>query len=381
MPYSMANTLGTDCREWKGSDWNDYLEHELFAFNTNPKRIIAEIEKRKKMCIGATNSSNLNECTKRISDYFSQFNNNSNDYMFSAVMKNDDYIASQPEGVMELPEEFKNASNGLPENWEEVAKKNGWKWVLFHSDTANEPRLVFYIPGEKYDKMLVYYSFNTRDTSPSSWVGLQMQAVQKKTNEGKKPELPKYYFKSWGFSKFLRKPEVAHTGGRCVQCHISGPRALIPKKRPAFETRMGGVDSISDFNSLIVQKGELDYSPYYNMKAFPRHLQIGSDCVQCHNGKDRQSLAFSVDSYGQFEIENIHRKVVREESMPMEFYESLSDSDRMEMTRSVVGDYQQKIREWVTEISCETGKPKPPSHPRQNGSSKRPKAEKWFIGR
>ena len=353
-----ARSMENSCRDWKGKDWDNYLQKEFFRFNSNPRMVLSSIGKMKLECAGSTNQANLNACTQRALDYFSQFANNSDEYMYSSVMKNDEYIASQPKGVLELPKEFQNASNGLPSNWEDIAKKNGWKWVLFHSDTANEPRLVFYIPGEKYDRMLVYYSFNTKDTSPSSWVGLQMQAVQRKTDDGKVPELLKYYFKSWEFSRVFRKPEVAHTGGRCVQCHISGPRAIIPINKPAFETRMGGVQNIEEFNRLIVQKGELDYSPYYNMKAFPKHLQIGSDCVQCHDGKDRQSLAFSVDSYGQFELEKIHRKVVREESMPMELYESLNQTDRLNITRSIASEYKRKLQDWVTEVSCETGKAK-----------------------
>lgn len=349
-PVSL-NLKITQCKEWSKSDWDKFIQSQLNG--STSYYIFQHIQRAEKICPENMSSNSVNRCVSRILGYYGQFLSNKGG-MFSSRMSDDEYIKSQPEGVLELPSELANSSNGLPTNWKQIAEKNGWKWVLFHSDTANEPRLVFYIPGKTYNRLLVYYSFNTRSTDPSSWVGLQMQAIENK-QEKSDGKLPKYYFKSWGFDGHNKTPKMAYTGGRCVDCHISGPRAVVPQSNPKFSTQWGGVKSVSEFNELIVKKGNLDYSPYYDEKYFPNHLQIGKDCVLCHDGKDRSSLARSIDSSsGEFNLTNIHRKVVIDLTMPREYYgPSLDPNDREKMVLDIEKDFKDKLNAWLTETPCD----------------------------
>lgn len=338
------------CQNWTAAEWDQFLDQNINPKQYYPELTYSKIKAAKEQCTENISKAGLEPCFSRISGYYDQFVPGKGG-MFTSKMNDRDYYNSQPPEAVELPPELKNATNALPKNWKEVAEKNGWKWALFHSGTANEPRLVMYLPAkgdEKYDRLLVYYAFS-KSNDPTTYVGLQMQSIEK-TKDPTQPA--QYHFKSWGFNGVDGTPLPRASGGRCVSCHISGPRAIEPAKNPVFQTELGGVTNLEAFNKLILRKN-LDYSQYYDLKNFPSHLKVGEGkCTGCHDGTSRNSLSYSLNSDGSFYAENIHRKVVREETMPAVDGEMLTREERATLAKYVQDDYDTKIKQWLTETKC-----------------------------
>ncbi len=363
--YSTPNSL--QCESWLDSEWDQYLSESLLKNTSDYNSVGSKLKGLIATCPKAAAKQSIAACLDRIRGYYAQFVPVGPDTgrRFTNRMTDEQYLASQPKEAMELPKELSEAPHGLPKNWRYIAKQKGWKYVLFQSNTAQEPRLIMYLPGKKYDQLLVYYKLGDRtNNDPTTYDGLQMQSIEKSPDP--KTNLPKYFFKSWTFgdsksSLFGRffgssdhKPVVGNTGGNCVSCHISGPRAIVPPRVPAFSTELGGVQSVSQFNELIVHKGPLDYSPYYDSKYFPHNLKVGesNNCTQCHDGVDRNSLAYSITSDGSFYSENIERKVQVDQTMPKEDYIGISNQERALMAEVLAKDFSTKLKEWLTEKKC-----------------------------
>ncbi len=338
-----------NCENWNKQEWDKYINESLLVDGARPNAILSKLKSVTDTCKVSFEKNNIGLCTKRIEGYYKQVISQGGG-MYSAIMSDKDYLASIPKEASELPLELQNLPKGLPKDWRDLAKKNGWKYALFHSGTGNSARLVIHVPGKDYDKLLVYYAFDSRNSDPSNYDGVQMQAIQK-TKDSTLP--PKYYFNSFGFNGHGATPQAKLFGGRCVTCHSSGPRAIVPQKNPDFKTELGGVSSLEEFNNLIVQKKPPDLSPYYDLKNFPTHLKVGSYCYQCHNGTDRSSLALSVSRSGELYTGEFHRKVVTEETMPRELYETVDKNDRKKMVRGLETEFITELRKWMTETKCQ----------------------------
>ncbi len=338
----------TNCENWNKADWDDYLNNTLLKF-PYADQIYSRLKSVTEKCKNSFDSNNINMCTNRIFDYYKQFVGGGKG-MYSATMTDEKYLASIPPEAAELPDELKNLKNGLPKNWREITSKNGWKYALFQSNTGNSSRLVIYIPGEKFDKLLVYYSFAANNPDPTTYDGVQLQAIGKVSNES---TAPKYYFNSFGFQGHDGTPKSQLFGGRCISCHTSGPRAIVPQKEASLKTEVGGVKNLEEFNDLIVQKTPPDLSPYYDLNNFPKNVKVGADCKSCHNGVDRSSLAISVNRNGSFYTGEFHRKVLVEKTMPEWSDGTISAAARSKMVSDISVDYKAELKKWLTEVTCE----------------------------
>jgi hypothetical protein len=362
------------CKSWTTSEWDLYLSNMLkfYVVGSEPQGLISSqpspsdylgtlnqtLRDAQDYCKNQVAQLGLNRCLDRIMGFSSQFAGGGKG-MFSARMTDEEYYASQPPGVMELPPEFAKAPNGLPKNWREIAKKNGWKWALFDSGTSSQTRLVMYIPGKVYDRMLVYYTFDSENHDPTTFESVQMQGIENRSDNG----LPKYFFKSWGFHPPDGLPQPQVSGGRCVSCHVSGPRAIVPRTHskydPTITPELGGVASIDELNDLMVRKKPLDYSPYYDLKYFPSHMQVGSNhqCIECHNGKQRNSLSFSVTQFGEFNFMNVDRKVDTERTMPKQPWAEWTSRERQKAATELDWEFRTKLGAWLSEKKCDASKP------------------------
>jgi hypothetical protein len=345
------------CKDWKPADWDRFLDQKLNVLVTHPNlqlwlsSLVYDLKDMKKACANNISSQHLEPCLDRILGYNSQFNS-SPDKMFTGRMSDRKYLEMQPKDVMTLPSELMSSSHALPKNWRELFKKKSWKYALFQSNTANTGRLIVLIPGEKYDRLLVYVGVgNPPSGDPTKYEHLQMQAIEKRPAQPTR--LAKYYFRTWGFTGPNETAQINSFGGRCVSCHMSGPRAIELRSSTAFPTELGGVDSIEQLNRLIVREDSLDYTPYYDPKYFPEHLKVGEGkCTGCHDGEKRHSLAYSVNALGEFEEDSIHRKVILEKSMPIFDGDVISDEDREKLFAFVGSDYRAKMKSWLAETKC-----------------------------
>ena len=355
------------CQSWAPTDWDRYLNSTLldsYILQKYPAVIHLKLAEQTAACPKQVQELGLSKCLDRISGFTRHFLRKGG--MFSSLMSDQEYYASQPQEIMELPTELKESAHGLPQNWRQLAAKNGWKYVLFRSNTSfsteGQNRLILRLPGEKYDRLLLYFSEEKANSDPTTYRGLQMQAIEH--NPSGANGMARYYFRSWNFTGPGATPRVSVSGGRCVSCHINGPRAIVPKGNPEFATELGGVSTLREFNRLLTPKKALDYSPYYDLKNFPVDMPLGAShsCLECHNSYDRKSLAFSVNDDSRadsrifeiFNLENLHRKVRLEKTMPAFDGETLSDDDRYKLVYSLRDEYYTLLKAWLTETKCST---------------------------
>jgi hypothetical protein len=364
----LSARLAVNCKDWSQADWDRYIDSRL-SDDFFVDEVGWNLQNMKEGCPENVAKNGLEPCLDRILGYSSHFRPfKPRSGMFSGLMSDKDYYASQPQDIMQLPQELSSTSGILPKNWREIANKNGWKYALFASDTGNSSRLVMHVPGEKYDRLLVYFSYDSRNNDPTTYVGVQMQAIEKRTTRP-----PKLHFRSWGYSPVTKAPVVAVSGGRCITCHINGPRAIVPRGGPHFATEIGGAANLTEFNRLIVHRGPIDYSQYYNPKYFPHDLEVGDKCMGCHNGEQRSSLAFNIDESGEFFMAGILRKVVDEETMPKTTMR-MTHKDRVDTVYETAADYRNKLRKWLTQTKCVGLKPasSSPTKPVPAGSGRHP---------
>jgi hypothetical protein len=347
--YSFGQAL--NCQQWTSAEFDKYIQQKMpkiLRYIPDACSVLKEIDSS---C--PNRKAELSQCLSRMYGYFGQFCNRKG--IYSTIMTDSEYFASIPKDAQELPEELQNSS--LPKNWREIAKKNGWKYVLFHSGTASTGRLIFYIPGPKYDKLVLYSGMGFPPSSdPTTYGQVQMQSIEK-ARDGKNLDQAKYFLQGWEFNGPNGKPKHSTYGGSCVACHLNGPRSISPVDQPAFKTELGGVKDINEFNRLVVYNGKLDYSPYYDLQNFPTHLQVGenTNCTDCHNGDKRSSLAFSITTRGNFHEDNIHRKVITESTMPPN--EKLTDEERNKIVDYLIPEYKIKLEKWLTETKCTSIEP------------------------
>lgn len=342
------------CSDWTRADWDKYIDLDLIKDVDDPY-ILDRLNDLKATCPKNIADNQIDKCLDRISGYFKQITSHPGN-LYSGIMTDEAYLASQPPESVALPPELAGAPHALPANWREIMKKNNWKYVLFHSDTGNESRLIVFIPGKTTDKTLLYYRGGRQPTNdPTTYSGVQIQSIVKQV-DGKDLENPKYFFKAWNFDGPNKTVKVRmHAAGRCVSCHTGGPRAIVLRRDPGFSPEFGGVSNVDQFNRLMSQRRILDYSPYFDPKYFPTQVKVGEKwgCTDCHDGRRRNTLAYLVDSYGGFAYFNLHRKVVDEKSMPPGHSDAPNPEDaRTKASVEISRDFNTQIRNWLTENKC-----------------------------
>jgi len=348
-------TSTASCENWSRADWDAYLARisrlDRFLYQV-PEQMAMAVEATMQSCPANVQKNQIVACTERILAYGKQFTA-SRVGLFSTLMPDDQYLALQPPEAMKLPAELQSAAHGLPKNWRAVANKNGWKYALFCSNTNIESRLVMFLPGQSYDRMLLYFCDGV-NPDPTTYPLMQMDVVVKKEN-GVKLKKPKQYFRTLAFGEDDLRPTSQSSTGGCVGCHVNGPRAIEPRKRPAFPTELGGVENIDQLNSLLVHDEIFDLNLYYDLKTMPTHLQVGRTwgCNQCHDGDRRRSLALSLNLGGSFNKEDIYNKIVVDQTMPIEEGRpSVTPEMRPLIAADIEKDYYEQLSAWLIEHKC-----------------------------
>jgi hypothetical protein len=349
---AVAQTQLGNCAQWTGADWNAFIDNAIEDTFTNKKGmtdVYTNLQVVRASCETPQNSQRIEKCLDRFTHYSKHFDPLSSGH-YSSIMTDEEYLASLPKKIMRLPPEFANEPNALPKNWQEIAEKNSWKWVHFSSGTASEARLIILVPGKIYDRLYLYYNYDPKNTDPTTYTGVQMQAVEKNSVDP-----ATFYFKAWVFKGPKRIAKDGPTEARCLNCHLNGPRAIVESKYAFFPIQLGGVTSVNEFNKLIISPKPLNYERYYNLDYFPAHMQLGSthQCTECHNGNQRSSLAFSVDEFGKFNFSNIIRKVAIDQTMPKNPWWEWSPISRDTAYSEIQEEYNTKLKDWITEMKCD----------------------------
>lgn len=252
----------SDCNQYTATDWDQYIEGELLtriqngrsiSVGTHESPVLNKISQLRQTCAKQFTNPNILKCFERIESYYRQFEIQRG--TFSGRMTDAEYEKSIPTAEKDLPPELAKLPRGIPKNWKEVFSKNGMSYAHFHSHVGDSARLVVRIPGKKFDRLLVYYSYDSSNSDPSTYQGIQMQIVEK-PSAGKSGKEPQLFFRDFELDDVSKLPRARSEsgGGRCIACHASGPRAVVPQKPARFPTSVGGVKSLDEFNQQIDRK-------------------------------------------------------------------------------------------------------------------------------
>ncbi|GEM_PF-3378116 len=360
------------CDTWSPQDFDIYIDRKLLTapeYNINVKSHLARI---RRFCGERIKTLGIDDCFKRPEGYYKQFFDYSDrEHTLSSVKTNSQYLADQPQDKMLLPRALFDKNLRLKRNWKAIAKRKGWQWIHFQSNTevGGEPsaRLIFVIPKDGYQQNILVATFSEEDgnnPNPTEYRSIQMQTIEFEA-EGETLEKPLLHFRAWyqRDGKDSKKP-VLHKidkGSRCVGCHTSGPRKVVLRDNPAFPTTFSDGTSLKKINEAITIDKLHDMSLYYDLDNFPTDLKIGegkgAECISCHNNEKQRSLVFSRDAQGGFWTNDWDRKIFTEKSMPADdVIYNYTDQERHLIRMSLIPEYNRKLKAWLTETKCE----KPP---------------------
>ncbi len=225
--------------------------------------------------------------------------------------------------MIELPSEFKN---GLPENWEEIAKKNNWPYAEFESSVVgNKPyysfqRLTMLVERPIGDLWIQF----TRPDVASRLTGASERLINvigvssPSENAGRRKPYFAEYLTDWKG----RNPRVHTNVSSCYECHANGMRSIVPALGSASSASS---ERIAFFNQRMEKYGSLDWAGLIDTQALGPAIGRKQSCVACHNDENihrgaRASLRYYTDfSHIKMKMVNLLQMppgLVRERTAP-----------------------------------------------------------------
>ncbi len=228
-------------------------------------------------------------------------------------LSNDDYLKTVPPAYMQLPEPLRN---GLPENWPELCRAQGWSCATFVSKSLPNPshnsfkRLIIMAPGKnpgEADKWMLF-------TLPKEGVAEQLIdyiAVEKTAAEKKQVTL---FFAEYWRNKDGTNPKFRDNMASCYKCHPSGMKDLVPAYGSTTPDGKRVIDGLNqkmrDYGQQVWSAGSVDLDRY----GPPMGKNQG--CLECHNGRDRGFI--NAGHLGERSRHQIYFKMVQDLTMPPE---------------------------------------------------------------
>jgi hypothetical protein len=299
-------------------------------------------------------------CTDRLQRFAPTWLSQHASYSYGFRQDNHDYLAAQPEGMMDPPAALIAA---LPERLavEAAALSNGWLY-LSHDSALGGVRTFVAIsdPRGRFDQWLVMNLENP--------VLLSFIAVQKESATGDDLPAVRLHFRDYLLHEVdgswqLTLPE--QHDGRCYSCHASGLRQLIP------------TSSSASFNDRLLSYGLPDWGD--TLEPGDHGPPLGADlgCTSCHDGRLRGPITVSANQamlaqkmVGQLSMQGLApgRRVPDEAAMQLLARESagsppLSSEEQGELDEARsrhAADYQDLVasrfpswKSWTLERACE----------------------------
>ena len=346
------------CHLWTREQWTEFLSSKLTSSKINSMypdlvecRVLNQIFKD---CSGELERLGLESCTRNARNWTLGCLDMGRHYGFSVDPAT--YLASQPQEAMALPKEF---ASGLPQNWTEIAKQNGWPYSIFDGVFQNG-RTVILVPGDSYDRWLLMPQSN-RPGIPD------IITIQKKSiPEGRLLPKPIIHFRE--FSQFKPGMETILTpslqGGRCVRCHSSGMVAIAPRNGLKAVDYVDGEDRdrisrqalpksrVAALNRKMMEYGLPDWNRAYIPERFgPPVGNPAMNCRLCHDGITRGVL--NASNFLPELNPTLSYKVLELKNMPPN--PSFPENERTKRWDDLRSDYASELKYWLfRKESCST---------------------------
>ena len=274
-------------------------------------------------------------------------------------------------GVWDLPTPF---ANGIPANWLQVCKDNGYSCMGKTNDNAYDPHFVMHVPkdpakGQKYDQW-----FNVRPqgdpNSATPYVSGQMTVIQWNEQvidaDGAVSTSPR-------FTPFMavrrargagQKLNELASAGRCLSCHSSGMikpfRTIDDADLKAYADGDATKKAFDEeFKKTFRSYGSVAWNPppevptarfskrkgiYHPERMGPSFGTDKIDCASCHDGKRRGLI--NLANLGTYE--HLAEDRIRDGSMPPG---NVDPADTTDLKTQGFPLYQQKVWSWLTTVS------------------------------
>jgi hypothetical protein len=235
-----------------------------------------------------------------------------------------------PKGMMKVPEPIVRA---LPDRAavEEVARKNGWKYLSHDSALGNYRTFVIVSdPQGEFDQWLLL-NLSEGDTKVAEGQPVSVLSVQKTDADGRPLNKTRVHFRDYAMARSQRGYYLSlpvENNGKCFSCHPAGMRQLIARRTPILEAKptrgepgydeTGALPSPPDFayrrliefNQKIRSYGNPDWGEDFHPENYGPALGAAQGCTDCHDGRSRGVLTVAL-SHQQLE-----QKLYDELSMP-----------------------------------------------------------------
>ncbi|MGE0526478.1 MAG: hypothetical protein AB7G93_20615 [Bdellovibrionales bacterium] len=375
----ISNPTFNHCKEWGARDWDLYKDHLMTNYPDEEKmaRPLGEFAKIYEKCKGSfSNFTKMTECLERM-EYVARLVTKPLSARIHAWKSDEEYYKSQPKGLVDMPEEFKN---GLPANWQDIVRKKDWKCVTFRSklptpsskgDELSMFRTVILIPKELNGKRVMQRLLVTSKTEKPDETPSTFQIIS--TEHEYDGRFDEGYDKGarMNYRIYQKEGETLEHGelGDCAGCHMTGPirikpdYSFTPKFCGDYELETMNHDLLAD-STMPNQERVLDrrLHPKPAMGNFPisnegRVGVAGSDsvrCSHCHSdfGGERNPLLAAMNSLNPLsrlpawitEIE-IHK------NMPPGI--KLSFDERAKAEALLLKEQIDGIRTWLEDKRCE----------------------------
>lgn len=294
------------------------------------------------------------------------------------------YIESEeapdkPAGMETIPGPLNNSTPGTLDDIAQIAKTNGWKYVIQQSALSSNPRTFINIPGDKFDQWILYDG----PIQPGPATLTAIITVQKQDSSGRHLSPYKVHFRdlNYGTSPSANVQPAIVDGAKCYSCHPAGVRPLITYQtkytsaepvageappNPPLSDADFGLQRIKYFNNIMRAYGPLDFDGAYLPQEHGPALGAAQGCTGCHDGHTQGILTFSTST------EQIQQKLVNELSMPpsphladlqtKEYLNLLSAEEKTELANAqmargntysqFMADRPETVKKWVLSQPC-----------------------------
>ncbi len=288
-------------------------------------------------------------------------------YSYGFEQDNRDYLAAQPQGMMDPPAALLAA---LPEKTaiEETARTNAWRYLTQESALGGVRTFIAISDRDgRFDQWLVI-GLDDGATAIADPAILSVIAVERKSAAGNDLAAVRLHFRDYllheaNGSWQLTLPE--QHDGRCYSCHASGLRQLIP------------TISSASFNERLLSYGLPDWGDTLDPADHGPPLGANLGCTSCHDGAVRGPLTVSANEamlaqkmVGQLSMQGVGpgRSVPDETAMRLLVRETtgsppLSSEEQGELDQARsrhTADYQDFVaarfpawKSWTLERGCE----------------------------
>lgn len=345
-PEGYIASLSPDCKIGATpSEWQSWLQRVVLNDRLRSDRVRRQLDQCNDVF---TDVPQLNACTKNLRNILGQDTRGQLGHTFGMADSDENILKKMPDIARKLPDEF---SEGLPDNWKEVATNKGWTFLEYNSQTVSNPpygskgRVLFQIPGERYDRWVQFTTPPEGSTRAERLI--DFITVEKADENGKPLNEPVTYFNQFYRDVNGRNP-VERTGSfdSCYSCHPNGMRELSPMPGSVGPE---GKFALRKLNNLMKGYGKSSWNGAVDSSKHGPDIGKDFGCVRCHNshnGDHPQSrggiktihLNFATAEHKSFEDLSMspsktgfYKRLMRFKNM----IEDLPESDRNEFLRSI----------------------------------------------